>query len=115
MNPITLLLLATSLLLSGIQSLRAQSTISGILQDEAGLPVPLASVHLLESKDSSLVKGALTNDLGKYDFINIKTGKYIISSTHTGMSEVFSEVISVTEVSRPIDAGILMLTKKTDW
>lgn len=113
MNPITLLLLATSLFLSGIQSLQAQSTISGILQDEDRLPVPLASVHLLNAKDSSLVRGAMSNELGKYDFINIKTGKYIISSTHAGMSEVFSEVFSVTDVSRPIDAGILVLTKKS--
>jgi hypothetical protein len=113
MNIITRLLLATSFFIPGIQALHAQSSIFGILRDEAGSRVQMASVQLLEAKDSSLVKGAVSDNSGRYDFLNIKTGKYIISATYTGMVEVFSAMISVTELNKPIDAGILVLTKRS--
>jgi hypothetical protein len=113
-NPITLLLLVASLSFAGINALHSQSSITGNLQDEKGIVVPFASVHLLKTEDSSLVKGVMSDDSGRYQFNNIRSGSYIISSSYTGMNEVFSDIINVLDVSSVINAGILVLAKSKD-
>ena len=114
MKPITLTLLTASLFFAGISTLRSQSTISGNLQDEKGILVQFASVYLLKTEDSSLVKGVISDDSGRYSFSNIKAGRYIISSSYAGMSDVFSSVINVPEVRSEINAGMLVLAKSKD-
>ena len=44
------------------------AVISGTVQDDKNMPFLHATVMLLNSKDSTLVKGDLTNDKGAYQF-----------------------------------------------
>ena len=59
-------------------SVRAQSSsrITGKLNDEAGRAVSGASVSMLRAKDSVLVKIAVTDKEGRYEFLNMKEGSY---------------------------------------
>jgi len=111
MRYITLLITAIFFCFTGIQ---AQSVISGTLQDEQGKLMQYASVHLMKSSDSSLVKGGMSDISGKYSFDNVANGKYFISCTHTGMNEVFSDIIEVSPGKKEIKMGVFVLTNSKD-
>jgi iron complex outermembrane recepter protein len=64
-------------------NLSAQS-ISGIVEDNAGEKMEFITVLLLNIKDSSLVKGAITDVEGKYELKNIAPGRYFISANGIG-------------------------------
>lgn len=62
-------------------SVSAKSARSGIVKDQKNKPLSYVTVLLLNSKDSSLVKGDYTNDKGEYKFEPVESGSYIISSS----------------------------------
>jgi hypothetical protein len=96
MKPILLLLIIINgLLFTHNGSLLAQSAISGSIVDENSKPLQFASVHLLKSYDSSLVKGNISDAAGHYLFSNIEKGTYLVSATFTGMSQAFSDLIDI--------------------
>ena len=48
--------------------------ISGRLIDDAGEPLVQASVRLLTLKDSTQVKGSVTNEQGRFKLVGVKKG-----------------------------------------
>ena len=78
------------LLSLAFSNILAQSKVHGVVSDDKGKPIANATVLLLNHKDSSLIKGMLTNASGAYAFENVTAGKYRISSTHTGFKQVYS-------------------------
>lgn len=61
----------------------AQSTIKGTLLDENKQPVPSANVILLSLPDSTLVKGAISNEKGVFEFFNVANPtKLALKITH---------------------------------
>ena len=60
------------------------AVVKGTVNDEAGEPMPQATVRLLVPKDSSFVKGTKTNLDGRYTISGVKNGKYIIETTFLG-------------------------------
>jgi len=79
------------------QTAKLQGKVSGSLQDEQGKPMDYATVSLLRAKDSSVVKGALSNDAGLYIFEHVNAGNYIIKSTAVGFEKAISKVFSISE------------------
>ncbi|OCX52093.1 hypothetical protein BEL04_11380 [Mucilaginibacter sp. PPCGB 2223] len=79
--------------------------VSGSVVDETGKGAPFATVALLKAKDSSLVKGAITNDIGAYNFDHVATGTYIVRATVVGYAKSYSKPTVVNagapEVSVP--------------
>ena len=65
------------------------SKISGVITDELQKPLQSASVSLLRAKDSSLVKIAVTNKEGKYEFENINEGKFLLAVSSVGFHKKF--------------------------
>ena len=106
---LSLLLSICSFCLLSAQQLKSQSIIHGIIKDADGKLLQFANVLLLESSDSSLVKGTISDVSGKYSFENIKNGKYLITATFTGMSQVFTQVLEITLDKKEIDAGTISL------
>jgi outer membrane receptor protein involved in Fe transport len=110
------LLILTTLFLTTILTVNAQApkiapvTIIGTLQNEQGKPMDYATVTLLRAKDSSVVKGTLSNDAGKYTLDHIAAGSYIIAATNMGYQKSFSPAFEVTgrEVTETV-AAIKML------
>ncbi len=66
---------------------RAQSKLYGMIVDNNGKGIASASVLLLSSKDSFLIKGTISSPSGAYNFENIKGGDYLITSTFTGLAQ----------------------------
>ncbi|MGZ3928237.1 MAG: TonB-dependent receptor domain-containing protein [Mucilaginibacter sp.] len=76
----------------------AQTThVSGLLLDEQGKPMMYATASLLNARDSSIVKGAISNEAGVYTFDHIKTGQYIIKASTVGYEKVVSQPFKVTD------------------
>ena len=59
-------------------------TITGLVKGGNGEKMESISVILLKANDSSLVKGAITNNNGKYEFSKIVPGNYFISASAIG-------------------------------
>ena len=78
----------------------AQSqNIKGIVQDVRNQPVPFATVALLNAKDSSLVKANVTSDRGVFEFLQIKTGSFVLQASSVGYATVFSKSFIVNDNS----------------
>ena len=61
------------------------SNVSGFVTDNiSGEVLPFASVQILSIADSSIIKGAMTNEFGKYIIKNINQGKYIFVVSYMG-------------------------------
>jgi len=99
--------LLTFLLLAFNRASAQTGTVQGTIKDAGGKPVQYANVLLLKSFDSSLVKGMISDSLGKYSFENIEKGKYYITASFTGMKQAFTEIFEISSDKNEIDQGIL--------
>ncbi len=92
----------------------SQSRIYGLVTDEAGKHLPSANVLLLNPKDSSLIKGMITNAEGAYVFNKVATGKYIIASSFSGFKQQYTSLLNITNTNSEVNAGILKLIKVSE-
>ncbi|HEY1020977.1 MAG TPA: TonB-dependent receptor, partial [Flavisolibacter sp.] len=70
----------------------AQNTIRGSVLDDKSNPLSEASVLLLQSKDSVLVKGAVTSKTGSYVFDKVAAGSYLVQVSYSGFKNVYRPV-----------------------
>jgi len=99
------------LLLLGI-SLSAQNKagkISGNIKSPDGKPFPGATVLLLKKSDSSLVKTAITDKTGHYEFEFLPAGSYSVSTTAAGYKKKFSAALSITENNNAVAVDDLVM------
>ncbi|MVM35904.1 outer membrane beta-barrel protein [Spirosoma sp. HMF4905] len=73
----------------------AQTTLSGSVLTTHNKPLPFASVALLNARDSSLVKGAISQETGFYTFENIRPGQYRLSASAVGYVPARSATVQV--------------------
>ncbi len=88
-------------LLLVIQQATAQTKngrISGVVKDAGGKTIEAATVSLLRVKDTSLVKVAISNKIGEFEFDRIENGKYKVQVSAVGFAKASSEIIEVTEL-----------------
>lgn len=79
--------------------------VTGIVSDN-GIPVETATVALLRTNDSSLVKAEITDNKGKYRFANIIAGEYIISASFVGFATALRKVTVKEGNNSGIDIGL---------
>lgn len=90
----------------------AQSTngkISGEIQDRGQKALEAATISLIKAKDSSAVKFTVAGKTGKYQFDNIKEGKYLVSVTAVGHQKAFSELFEINELNTTISLNVIEL------
>jgi iron complex outermembrane recepter protein len=102
--------------------LSAQS-ISGVVLDNKGEKVEFLSVLLLKAKDSSFVKGAITDVQGKYEMKNMAADRYFVSASGVGFAKTTSQIfdyklenfvvetISLKNIDTNLDAVTVTATK----
>lgn len=89
-------MLFASYLIFSFNLLSAQNSIIGTVQDEAGQPIPYANVILLHPDDSlSQVRGAVTNEEGRYQFEKVIARDYRVLGFMIGYNKVYSEVFYI--------------------
>jgi outer membrane receptor protein involved in Fe transport len=89
----------------------AQSKVSGSVVDINGGSLVNANVLLLNSKDSSLVKGVMTTKDGGFSFEKVGEGSYLVTSTYIGYRQVYSSPFRIGEKDN-LDLATLRLTDK---
>ncbi|WP_040006149.1 TonB-dependent receptor domain-containing protein [Fibrisoma limi] len=86
-STIALLLLLSSPLVA--------QTITGTVTDPAAQSMPFAAVKLLSATDSSLVKGTVTDEAGRFTFSNVAVGRYFAQASFVGRANANSSVFTV--------------------
>jgi len=74
-----------------------KKVLKGKVTDENSAPLEFVNAILLNSKDSSLVKGAITDAGGAYVFEDIDAGSYLVMVSQLGYSRVYTPAIAIEE------------------
>jgi hypothetical protein len=90
----------------------AQYTLEGRIMDTYNYGVAFANVLLLNSTDSVLVKGTVTDADGYYSLPNIPGGNYIIESYMIGYSRSYTPTISL-ENQKSITLNPIVLAEES--
>jgi hypothetical protein len=85
------------------------STLAGTLLDKASdEPIIAGSITLLQSKDSTLVTGAISDIDGRFSFKDVRAGSYILKITYLGYIPLTKNV-TVKAGQTSVNAGKLYL------
>jgi outer membrane receptor protein involved in Fe transport len=116
-TPITQLLIMRSFIRFGCMAfitchslpLFSQTIIQGVIATNHDKGLQNANVLLVNGKDSTLVKGTVSDANGKYSFENIKPGSYRIMGSFTGMEAGFSDLLEVNAGKKNLTLPTLIL------
>lgn len=95
-------LLLLIMLLQCVLQLHAQTPsgkISGTVQDASGKPVAAATVLLLRANDMKLIKTAVTNADGNYEFDRIADGEYLVNISSAGYEKMQGDKFTLSNGS----------------
>ena len=68
-------------------------------------PIPFVNVLLLKASDSSVVYAAATNKSGRFDFISVTDGDYLIKFSCIGFYELINPGIKIGNGGRKLNTG----------
>ncbi|GAA4308749.1 outer membrane beta-barrel family protein [Compostibacter hankyongensis] len=104
------------ILLSLVRSLRAQekegSILEGKVQTSEGAAA-FVTVTLLNASDSSLVKGAVTDEAGHYRFSEVPAGQYLVCASMIGMERACSAPVRLDTGQQTVGLPLLTLRPGT--
>lgn len=89
---------------------KGNGMVSGFVVDSEQKPLDYATISLLKAKDSSLVKGALTDDKGHYQISGISAGNYLVSVSVISYKKAFSKPFTISEANASFTIEKLVLT-----
>ena len=114
MKHLFILLTAMSLsLFSTAQTTRNGKIIGAIKEGGNQKIIDAATITLLNSRDSSLVKTAVTDKEGSFIFEKVRDGSYLVAANSIGHSVVYSAPFLVDEEHNDINVGVLQLIPNT--
>lgn len=89
----------------------AQTTNRGVkgMVNDGDKAVEAATISLLKSKDSSLVKVMVTDRAGKFEFDNPKTGNYLVMVSAVGYKKTYSPAFEINEANPSIELKTISL------
>lgn len=87
--------------------------INGQVTQVGNKPVEFATVTLLQAKDSTLVKGAVADVNGRYEFENIKQGRYLLAATYVGMTKEYGKPFEITGAQSTVEMPSIALSTDT--
>src|ERR1700756_5344168 len=105
----SLLLLFFAAGASFAQGPQAEGQVSGTLLDEQGNPMMYASASLLNAKDSTLVKGVISNEQGVFTFNHIKDGQYIVKASPVGYDKAVTKPFSIDKGAEAVTLPKMIL------
>lgn len=91
--------------------IKAQGKISGQIIDDKNKIVEFASVTLLKAKDSTLVKGALSDQNGSFEFEKIPSGDYLVNISQMGYKKFYTPKFSVDSENPNVKIQNLILSE----
>lgn len=109
-----LLILSIAILFAAPAMAQSSNKISGNIKNEEQKALNGITVSLLSKKDSSLVKMAVSDVSGHFEFENISEGSYLLSYTGVGYEKIISEPLSVLPTSNVELPAIQLKTVSKD-
>lgn len=91
---------------------QAQSAVHGSVFNAHHEPATNASILLLQSKDSSLVKAMICDKNGTYSFNNVGDGSYLVAAFFVGHKQAYSEVFILDRVNPNAAVNAIALTEE---
>jgi len=92
------------------QSPADSGEIKGKVLDETQKEFPFATVSLMNSKDSVVIRGTLTADNGSFTFSDIKTGTYLIAVYVVGYKKAFKGPYVIGASQRTVNVERIQMT-----
>lgn len=110
-------LLASFLLLftlsTGFAQILTRGTVNGQVGSAAGKPLEFTTMMLLKAKDSTLVKGAISDVDGKYAFENVGAGNYLVAAQQIGYRKTYSVPFTLDEAHPTASVPALAMSDET--
>ena len=101
-------LTVVALVAQSLYPLLAQTSLSGEVKDQYNQPIAHANVLLLHQPDSTLAKGAVTDEAGRYGFENAAAGTYLITASMVGYETRRTTLFTVGKgASQPLPLVVL--------
>ena len=87
-------------------------TLSGILKSQsAKQPIAFANIRLKHEKDSSFVAGTISNEEGRFSFVNLSSGNYILEASVIGY-KLHKQLVLVGRLSSFLDLATIEMTEE---
>ncbi len=90
-------------------SIFSQNKVSGVIKDSSAVGVSFVNIAILNSVDSSIVKGTISDELGAFKIESVKSGNFILKFFAVGFSELYSPVFSLDSTSQLVIPDIIMM------
>ncbi len=118
LSPHTFLRLAFfSLVLLTLSTASGQVLTRGVVNGQvgtvAGKPLEFTTMMLLKAKDSTLVKGAISDAEGKYAFEQVGAGRYLVAAQQIGYRKTYSAPFAIDEAQPALELPALTMTDET--
>ena len=84
--------------------------LKGKVRDDKNKAIPFASVFLMRSADSTLVKGTSADENGLFQIENINKGLYLLKASYIG----WSSKSTVLDISKDITIGAIIIAQKAE-
>lgn len=92
---------------------KAQLQVKGVVSMESGSALPYASVLLLSSTDSTLVRGQVSNEDGSFTIEVNNAGRYFLTVSAIGYDAVTTSIFDLDRSNSPFSPGIIRAIEKT--
>ena len=84
--------------------------VSGIVKSSTNEIIPFANVFLLNSTDSTLIKGSSANEDGTFTLKNIKADTYYLQASYVGKQSNYTSVA----ISKDVNIGSIIIEEEVD-
>lgn len=92
----------------------AQLQVKGVVNMESGSALPYASVLLLNSTDSTLVRGQVSGDDGSFLIDVNEAGSYFVRVSALGYDDVSTDIFELNRANSPVDHGTIRAVEKVE-
>lgn len=108
MRKFTIAAIAVFMMLSANVMAQSQSSVNGLITDNNHKALASVNVSLLNARDSSLVKVAISNKDGRYEIPVGKNGSFLLRCSLIGFEDNYSSLLNISDGS-PVTADVISL------
>ncbi|MDB5242274.1 MAG: TonB-dependent receptor, partial [Spirosoma sp.] len=90
-----------------------RGTVSGHVSSAASKPLEFSTMMLLKAADSTLVKGAISDAAGKYQFESVGAGRYVVMAQQMGYRKTYSVPFAVDDAHPAVEVPGLVLADES--
>ena len=102
-------LIVLCLLSLSIPSAMAQFRVKGKITSQANQVAPYATIALIAPNDSSIIKGAISDEYGVFEIDNVTAGTYLLNVQYVGHTKKWVSSFVLNDSTPVADLGTILL------